>query len=220
MLVPPAVPEPPPAIAIAAPQAYAGTAIDRLNRERPDEILLHGRCLRRLPAVRQSRYSVEASALASPAPPPPPAPIPVKSARAPRVELFDREAKVRIEVTDIDAGRAQLVALTRAFDGQVMNEAVEDGNGRRGAALSLRIPSEGVTRFIARLGELGKLSSTSLETHTSEPPRKLDDAGVVEARSRASARALPSSCWPKPPTWPKPPSSRGSSCAFGRSSTG
>ena len=132
------------------------------------------------PAVRSSGYGYQAEEAAGAAPSStPPEPIPVQPARAARGEQFDIEAKVQIEVLDIDAARGQLMKLTEAFDGQVMNEALEDGTHRRGAALSLRIPSAGVRRFVARLPEVGKVRSSSIEAN--EVSRALSDAAVVQS---------------------------------------
>ena len=125
-----------------------------------------------------SADSVQRTPLAD-APAVPPAAIPVQPAHAARAEQFDIEAKVRIEVEEIDAARNQLVKLAESFDGQVMNEAVEHGALRRGAALSLRIPSSGVHQFVARLAEVGKVSSSSIETR--EVSRTLSDAAVVQS---------------------------------------
>jgi len=131
------------------------------------------------PAVRNSYgYEADAAAVAAPASSPPAA-IPVQPGHADRDEQFDIEAKVEIEVLDLEPARSKLVALAAAFDGQVMNEALEDGARRRGAALSLRIPSAGVRRFVARLGEVGKVRSSSLETR--EVSRALSDAAVVQS---------------------------------------
>ena len=116
------------------------------------------------PAVRSSGYGYQAEEAAGAAPSStPPEPIPVQPARAARGEQFDIEAKVQIEVLDIDAARGQLMKLTEAFDGQVMNEALEDGTHRRGAALSLRIPSAGVRRFVARLPRSAKCDRARLK---------------------------------------------------------
>lgn len=59
-----------------------------------------------------------------------------------------------------------------------MNEAVEDSSGRRGAALSLRVPSAGVRAFVAGLGDVGKVRSSTLETR--EVSRSLSDAAVIQ----------------------------------------
>lgn len=110
--------------------------------------------------------------------PTPPAPIPVKAAQAARAEQFDIEAKVQLEVTHYGTARRKLAELLHAFGGQTMNEAVEDGSDRRGASLSLRVPSAGVRAFVARLGEVGKVRSSTLETR--EVSRSLSDAAVIQ----------------------------------------
>jgi len=140
------------------------------------DILLNGP-LAAAPAVRSISYGYQAEEEASP--PSPPAAIPVKPAIADRAEQFDIEAKVKLEVTEVEAARGQLMKLTEAFDGQVMNEAVEAGVSTRGAALSLRIPSPGVRKFVARLGEVGKVTSSSIEAR--EVSRTLNDAAVVQS---------------------------------------
>jgi len=129
------------------------------------------------PAVRKSAYANQAGHAAPSSTPP--AAIPVQPAHAARAEQFDIEAKVQLDVIDVEAARSQLVKLAEAFDGQVMNEALEDAAQRSGAALSLRIPSPGVRRFVARLSELGKVRSSSVETR--EVSRTLNDAAVVQS---------------------------------------
>jgi len=135
------------------------------------------------PAVRKTRqygYSAEDDAGgggAAPAPTPP-APIPVKPARATRAEQLDIEAKVQLEVAHMGAARRQVAVLLDAFGGQTMNEAIEDGAGRRGISLSVRVPSAGVRSFVARLAEVGKVRSSTLETR--EVSRELSDAAVIQ----------------------------------------
>lgn len=142
------------------------------------EILLTGP-LAAAPAISGS-YGYEGAEAALSAPSStPPATIPVQPGHGERAEQFDIEAKVELEVLELEPARRKLVALAEAFDGQVMNEAVEDGTQRRGAALSLRIPSPGVRRFVARLGEVGKVRSSSVETR--EVSRALSDATVVQS---------------------------------------
>jgi hypothetical protein len=60
---------------------------------------------------------------------------------------MDIEARGQIEVTEIERARTALIALTEAFGGQLMNEAVENGVSVRGASLSLRVPSAQVRVF-------------------------------------------------------------------------
>ncbi|HET7541529.1 MAG TPA: DUF4349 domain-containing protein, partial [Polyangiaceae bacterium] len=132
------------------------------------------------PAVRSSRYGYELAEEDSAAPPStPPVAIPVKPAQSVRAEQFEIEAQVQLQVAAIHAARTALIKLAETFDGQVMNEAVEDGMLRRGAALSLRIPSAGVRQFVARLSEVGKVTSSSIETR--EVSRALSDAAVVQS---------------------------------------
>ena len=180
-----ALPEP---IAIAAPKTYS-------SRERPEELcrIDPGACassspigltgpLAGAPVVRKVRsgygYVAEQSASSdSGSPPAPPPAIPVAQ-RTPRVEFFDIEARIQLEVSDVASGRGRLVALTQAFGGQVMNEAIEESVERRGASLSLRVPSVTVHAFVERLKELGKVRSTTLETR--EVGRSLQDAEVLQ----------------------------------------
>jgi hypothetical protein len=96
---------------------------------------------------------------------------------AARPELFDIEAKAQLEVSDIEKSRQKLVELTRAAGGQVMNESVQDNSSSRGASLSLRIPSDAVHAFLGRLGEVGSVRSSTLETR--EVSRKIADAEVL-----------------------------------------
>jgi hypothetical protein len=110
-------------------------------------------------------------------PPSPPSAIPVKPAQSARAELFDIEAKVLIEVTALEPAQKKLAELVSANGGQIMNEAVENGVDRRGAALSLRVPSERVEAFLASLAAVGKLRSSALETK--EVSRKIGDAEVL-----------------------------------------
>jgi hypothetical protein len=118
------------------------------------------------------------AAVAQAAPPPAPATIPVKPSTLTRPELFDIEANVAIQVSDIERARAKLAELTRSAGGQVMNEAVEKGEAVFGASLSLRIPSEGVHAFLVELREVGDVRSSKLKTN--EVSRKIADAEVLE----------------------------------------
>jgi hypothetical protein len=101
----------------------------------------------------------------------------VKPARRARAELFDVEAKVFVQVDEVETSRAKLTELTVAAGGQVMNEVVENGPDRRGASLSLRIPSERVHAFLARMKEVGKVRSSTVETR--EISRKIADGEVL-----------------------------------------
>jgi hypothetical protein len=113
----------------------------------------------------------------APSTPTAPAAIPMKPSANARPEAFDMEAKVEVEVSDIERARRKLAELTHAAGGQLMNEVFEKGADRLGAALSLRIPSAGIHAFIARLGEIGKIRTSTLETH--EVSRKIADAEVI-----------------------------------------
>lgn len=136
------------------------------------EILLTGP-LSGAPVVRSSGGGSAGASVVARAP----AAIPVKPVAAARAELFDIEAKIRIEVADIEPGRKKLTALVRAHGGQVMNEAVQYDEAVRGASLSLRVPSERVHAFLERLAEIGVVRSSTLETN--EVSRKIADAEVI-----------------------------------------
>lgn len=135
------------------------------------------------PAVRKVRgygYAAEedeAGGGGAPAPPPPD-PIPVKPAQAARAEQLDIEVRVGLEVVDVANARHSLVVLLEAFNGQIMNEVLENGSGQRGASFSLRVPSKVVKPFVTRLGQVGKVLSSKLETR--EVSRSLNDAAVVQ----------------------------------------
>jgi len=156
-------------IPVVAPEAYASTRPERDVQRQGATIQLTGP-LAGAPAARAQRSQRTLPAAVSPAPP---AAIPVQPARPERVELFDIEARVTLEVAELVRARQRLIELVRANDGQVMNEAVEDGEERRGAALSLRVPSERVRAFLASLNGIGKLRSSTLETK--EVSRKIAD---------------------------------------------
>jgi hypothetical protein len=148
------------------------------------QILLSGP-LAGAPAVRKSRgygYAAEEDDEAgggggTPAPPPPD-PIPVQAPQAAIAEQLDIEVRVALEVSDVANARRSLVALLEAFRGQIMNEVLENSAGQRGASFSLRIPSEVVKPFVAKLGQVGKVLSSKLETR--EVSRSLNDAAVVQ----------------------------------------
>jgi hypothetical protein len=129
------------------------------------------------PAVRSLRQGGILGQAVPAAPPSPPSAIPVKPARSARAELFDIEAKIFIQVDEVETSRTKLTELTVAAGGQVMNEVVENGPDRRGASLSLRIPSERVHAFLARMKEVGKVRSSSVETR--EVSRKIADNEVL-----------------------------------------
>ncbi|HWP04409.1 MAG TPA: DUF4349 domain-containing protein [Polyangiaceae bacterium] len=109
--------------------------------------------------------------------PPPPDPIPVKAAQAATVEQLDIEVRVQLEVSDMANARHSLLALLEASGGQIMNEVLENSAGQRGASFSLRVPSKDVKPFLAKLGQVGKVLSSKLETR--EVSRALGDAAVV-----------------------------------------
>jgi len=190
----------PSAIAIAAPVGYTEQQASDICRIDPEacprvdqmqrlsqrdvkrrgaesEVMLTGP-LAAAPAVSRSSYGYSMEADANPGSAVPPAAIAVKPAAGPRAEQFDIEAKVQIDVEEIDRARTALISLTEAFGGQLMNEAVENGPSLRGASLSLRVPSPRVREFLARLRDLGRLRSSSLETR--EVSRMLNDAEVVQ----------------------------------------
>ncbi len=77
----------------AAPQAYAGTAIDRADRSALGRKIFLTGPLAAAPAVRKSRYSARSERAREPVTAPTAGAIPVKSARAPRAELFDVESE-------------------------------------------------------------------------------------------------------------------------------
>ena len=104
-------------------------------------------------------------------------PTPTPTAQPARVELFDIEAWLSLEVASIAQGRARVVQLTRESGGQVVNEVVEDQLHTRGASLSLRIPSERVHAFLAAVATIGRVRSQKVETK--EVGRKLADAEVL-----------------------------------------
>jgi hypothetical protein len=165
-------------IPLASPAAYEEEPSETRAAKLKSENIALTAPLAGAPAVRKSEYGYSAEQAAAPAPTPP-APIPVTPAPQQRAEQFDIEAKVQLDVAEIELARARLAALTEAFGGQVMNEAVEDdGAYRRGAALSLRIPSPVVRKFVARLREIGKLRSTAIEAR--EVSRMLNDAEVLK----------------------------------------
>jgi hypothetical protein len=130
------------------------------------------------PAVRRVRYGYAFEAeTPGPAAPTPPTAIPVGPGRASAAEQLEIEAKVELEVQDIERSRAALGALTAACGGQLMNEAVENNQASRGASLSLRIPSGRVREFLLRLRAIGRLRSSRLETR--DVSRSLADAEVL-----------------------------------------
>jgi hypothetical protein len=161
---------------------YALSQSDAKLRPGSPEILLTGP-LAAAPAVRRVRgygYAAEEEETGggeTPAPPPP-EPIPVKAAHAATAEQLDIEVRVQLEVVDVADARRSLLALLEAFHGQIMNEVLENSAGQRGASFSLRVPSDGVKPFVAKLGQVGKVLSSKLETR--EVSRSLNDAAVVQ----------------------------------------
>jgi hypothetical protein len=149
------------------------------------EILLTGP-LAGAPAVRKIRSGGLFSQAPAPPPPTPPSAIPVKPAEAAQPELYDIEAKTRIEVADVAKARKDVLALARSVGGQVMNEAVEDNANSQGASLSLRIPAERVFLFCDLLEQVGKVTSSSLESK--EVSKKLADTEVLQRNLEQTLR--------------------------------
>jgi hypothetical protein len=162
-----------PNLELGTAPAGASDAIYAVQQVSAPSVTLRGP-LAGAPAARAFRSH---RTVAQAVPPAPPATIPVKPAQAARVELFDIEAKVLVEVAELERAKTKLVELVRANGGQIMNEAVEDGSERRGAALSLRVPSERVQALLGSLGSVGKVRSSTLETK--EVSRKIADAEVL-----------------------------------------
>ncbi|HEX6766559.1 MAG TPA: DUF4349 domain-containing protein, partial [Polyangiaceae bacterium] len=162
-------------------------AVQQLSERGGPEIQLTGP-LAGAPAVRKLRSGGLFSSAPTPAPPTPPSAIPVKPAQASQAqpELYDIEAKTRIEVTDVAKARKDVLALARSVGGQVMNEAVEDNANSQGASLSLRIPAERVYLFCDLLEQVGKVTSSSLESK--EVSRKLADTEVLQRNLEQTLR--------------------------------
>lgn len=194
---------PPQPVAVASPGQYTEREQTKLESRGSEgdgqEILLTG-SLAGAPAAREAKsmdlsgeiYAVQqvmGGGSSSPPPPPPPvAPsaIPIAKPNETPREMIDVEARVELEVENVDKAVSKIRALVTGAGGQIVNEVIEDKPGTAGAALSLRVPSAKVDETLALLAGTGKLLSRKVESK--DVGREYHDAGILLQNLQATLK--------------------------------
>ena len=73
-------------------------------------------------------------------------------------------ANVFVEVKSLDAAVDEVVDLTQAADGTIDAQSIYRQNGSASAMMTVRVPSDGLTSFLADIEELGTVRSTDINS--------------------------------------------------------
>ncbi len=73
-------------------------------------------------------------------------------------------ANVFVEVKSLDAAVNEVVDLTQAADGTIDAQSIYRQNGSASAMMTVRVPSDGLTSFLADIEELGTVRSTDINS--------------------------------------------------------
>jgi len=135
------------------------------------DILLTGP-LAAAPAIRSSGPRVAPKPTAKP----PPTAKPSERERG-MPEMRDIEARLTVQVENIDATTEKVRKLVQSIGGQIVNDVVEDTQSSYGAALSVRLPTARTEEFLDRVGGFGRLISRKVETQ--DIGRRYFDAEIL-----------------------------------------
>jgi hypothetical protein len=124
-------------------------------------------------------------------PPPPPVPPSAIEINKPPTtakpqEMIDIEARVELEVENVDKALGKIRTLMSETGGQIVNEVIENKPGTSGAALSLRVPSAKVHATLDALAAEGKMLSRKLESK--DVGREYHDAGILLQNLQAALK--------------------------------
>ncbi len=146
-------------------------SVESASAEQGPEILLTGP-LAGAPAVSGGGGG---RAIAKPVAKPPPQTKTKERANA--VVMRDVEARLHVEVDDIERATKKVRAMVESVGGQVVNDVVEDSATNYGAAISVRIPTGSTHEFLDQVGALGKLRSRKVVTQ--DIGRRYFDAQIL-----------------------------------------
>ena len=73
-------------------------------------------------------------------------------------------ANVFVEVKSLDAAVDEVVERTQAADGTIDAQSIYRQNGSASAMMTVRVPSDGLTSFLADIEELGTVRSTDINS--------------------------------------------------------